>query len=80
MTADTPQRRRRIEQLVKNLLPGCTAAFMPGTDGGLAFRIRSKNGRFRTGIIKLLSHHQKVRLNRHWLQRQISVHEGPKSP
>jgi hypothetical protein len=80
MTVDTPQRRRRIQQIAKNAFPGSTVVFLRAQPGALAFRIRAVNGRFRTGVIKLLPHHGKVRLNRSWLQRQLGGRGGPAKP
>jgi hypothetical protein len=80
MVVDTPQRRRRIQQIASNAFPGSTVVFLRAPRGALAFRIRSVNGRFRTGIIKLLSHHGKVRLNQSWLQRQLLDRGGPAKP
>jgi hypothetical protein len=80
MTVDTAQRRRRIQQLARNAFPGSEVVFLRAQAGALAFRIRAVNGRFRTGIIKLLAHHQKVRLNPSWLQRQLADCHRPERP
>jgi hypothetical protein len=80
MSVDTPQRRRRILQLVQNALPGSTVVFAGGTPGCLAFRIKSANGRYRSGTIKLLAHHRRIRLNRAWLQRQLEIHAAADRP
>ena len=53
-------------------------------EGSLAFRIRTPNGRFRSGVIKILPHHVSIRLNRRWprgksgqtLQATALVHEA----
>jgi hypothetical protein len=73
MTADTPQRRRRIEQLVRNEFPDCEVVFVKVTEKSLAFRIRGANGRFRSGIVQVLPHHSLTRLNKDWLKRKLSV-------
>jgi hypothetical protein len=71
MTVDTPQRRRRIQQLIRNAFPGCTAQFLPADSGALAFRVRGPTGRPRSGVLRLLGHQGRVRLNADWLQRQL---------
>jgi hypothetical protein len=68
---DTPQRRRRIQQLVGNQFPGCAAEFLSASPGALAFRVRGPTGRLRSGIITLPAHHERVRLNSAWLERQL---------
>ena len=80
-TANNPQRRRRIEQLVRNELPGCHAEFVAAAPrGGLAFRIRAASGPYRSGVIKLLGHHTRFPVNRAWLMNQMKVHGGPAAP
>ncbi len=70
-TLDTPYRRRKIRQLARNEFRGCSVVFTAGIDGGLAFQIQSQNGRIRSGVIALLPHHGKVRLNAAWLKRHL---------
>jgi len=70
---DSAQRRRRLEQLVQNDFPGCVVVFLPSTDGSVAFRIRAKNGRYRSGAIKLMPHHRAIRLNKSWLERALRM-------
>lgn len=77
MTLDNPQRRRQIERLVHNVLRYCRVEFITAPRGGLAFRIRAVNGRYRSGVIKLLSHHGHIRLNRAWLSAQMKAGGGP---
>jgi hypothetical protein len=77
VTLDTPQRRRLIQQLVRNECPGCTVVFVGAPAGAVAFRIRAASGRFRSGVIKLLAHHGHIRLNSAWLKREMKVHGGP---
>jgi hypothetical protein len=79
-TLDTPQRRRQIQRLAHNAFPNGVVVFVEAPRGGLAFRIRAVNGRFRSGTIKLLSHHGHIRLNRDWLAREIKAHGGPAAP
>jgi len=74
---DNPERRREIRQLVRNAFPACSAVFVEPPEGGIAFRIRAENGRYRSGVIKLLGHHGHVRLNTAWLAGQIKIHGGP---
>lgn len=62
----------RIQQLVRNAHPGCEAIFVDAPPDGLAFRVRARNGRYRSGVITLLRHHREVRLNSAWLDRQMS--------
>jgi hypothetical protein len=71
MAVDTPQRRRRIEQLVGNAFPGCTAEFLPASPGALAFRVRGPTGRPRSGVLRLPAHHGRIRLNSAWLQQLL---------
>jgi hypothetical protein len=77
MTPDTPQRRRRIERLVRNEFPGCAAVFVAAPAGGLAFRIVAPCGCFRSHTITLPAHHGHVRLNRSWLADRMKRHGGP---
>jgi hypothetical protein len=77
---DTPQRRRQIERLVRNALPTCTCEFMTPPAGGIAFRLRGENGRYKSGTIKLLSHHGQMRLNHAWLTSEMKRHGGPAAP
>ena len=76
-TLDSAQRRRDLRQLVRNAFPGCSVVFVDPPAGGIAFRIRAGNGRYRSGVIKLLAHHGHVRLNGAWLAREMKVHGGP---
>jgi hypothetical protein len=71
VAVDTPQRRRRIEQLVGNAFPGCAAEFLPDAPGALAFRVLGPTGRPWSGVLRLPAHHGRVRLNAGWLQRQL---------
>jgi hypothetical protein len=75
-TLDNPQRRRALEQLVRNAFPGCCAMFLEAPAGGVAFCIRAENGRYRSGVIKVPAHHGHVRFNSAWLARQIKIHGG----
>lgn len=77
MTLNTPERRRRIEQLVRNEFPGCAAVFVMAPVGGLAFRICAPCGCVRSGIITLLAHHGHIRLNRSWLAGKMNDQGGP---
>jgi hypothetical protein len=72
-TLDKPQRRRQIGQLVCNAFPTCTAEFVAAPAGGIAFRVRAANGRYRSGVIKLLAHHGHIRLNHAWLMREMKA-------
>ena len=74
---DNLQRRRQIEQLVHNEFPNCQVEFISAPRDGLAFRIRAANGRYRSGVIKLLAHHGHIQLNRAWLAAQMKAHGGP---
>lgn len=71
MAVDTPQRRRRIQQLVRNAFPGCSAQFLAASPGALAFRVRAPTGRFRSGVLTVPAHHEGVRLNSAWLERLL---------
>jgi hypothetical protein len=71
---NTPPRRRKILQLVQNAMPGAHVVFSADDSDSISFRIRADNGQFRTGLITLLPHHAKIRLNRTWLERQIAIH------
>lgn len=79
-TLDSPQRRRQIQRLVQNQFPNCKVHFITAPRDALAFRIRAPNGRYRSGIIKLLAHHGHIRLNRAWLTAQLKTHGGPAAP
>lgn len=80
MSIDTPQRRDRITQLVGNEFPECEAVFGEDDVDTLAFRIRSREGNYRTGTIRLLRHHSHVVLNKAWLLEQVAKNGGPHSP
>ena len=80
MGIDTPQRRKRIVQLVRNDLPDCEVEFTEDVEDVLAFRIRSSSGKYRTGTITLRCHHIRIVLNKAWLQQQIDEHGGPHVP
>jgi hypothetical protein len=71
MAVDNAHSRRRIEQLVSNAFPGCSAEFVATNPGALAFRICGPTGRHRSGIIRLPSHGQSARLNAAWLERTL---------
>lgn len=71
MAVDTPQRRRRIQQLVANAFRGCSAEFVNAGRGALAFRVRGPTGRVRSGILRLPAHHERTRLNAAWLHQQF---------
>jgi hypothetical protein len=80
MSISASERRDRITQLVGNEFPSCEVVFLEDDADVLAFRIRSSEGNYRTGTIKLLSHHSHVVLNKAWLQKQVAEHGGPHSP
>ena len=61
-------RCRRVSQLVEAFWPGCTAEIFTTTDEKIAFRIRSKGGRYRTGKITLPA---ETTLNRDWLSAAV---------
>jgi hypothetical protein len=71
---DVNHHRRRIQQLVSNEFPGCTAVFQEGAAVGLNFRIRAKNGRFRCATISAWSN---TRLSAAWLKRALKFNRGP---
>lgn len=80
MSINTSERRDRITQLVRNEFPDCEVVFVENDADELAFRIRSGQGNYRTGTIRLLNHHFHVVLNKAWLQKQVAEHGGPHSP
>ena len=80
MSINTSERCDRITELVRNEFPDCEVVFLQNDADELAFRIRSSQGNYRTGTIRLLSHHSHVVINKAWLQKQVAEHGGPHSP
>lgn len=76
MPADTPQHRRDVEQLVRNVYPGCHAVFVPDERRALAFRIEDEHGRLRSGFVKVYKWNQ-PRLTKSWLLRAVGLASTP---
>jgi hypothetical protein len=77
MPEDTPQRRRRIESLVRNAFPGCHASFLERGHTGLSFRVVDDRGRLRSGYVHVPRLTSRSPLNKTWLQRQVSMATSP---
>ena len=78
MPADTPQHRRDIEQLVRNVYPGCHAVFVPDERRVLAFRIKDEHGRLRSGFVKVCDWHRQ-RFTKSWLTSAIKLASTPEA-
>lgn len=76
MPADTVQHRRDVEQLVRNMYPGCHPVFVREEGGALAFRISDEYGRLRTGFVRVYDWHRQ-RFTKTWLMR--AVEQAPTS-
>ena len=63
---DTPQYRRDVERLVRNVYPGCRVAFVSDERGALAFRVVDERGRVRSDLVKVYDWHRQ-RFTKSWL-------------
>ena len=49
----SPQFRTQLIRKFRNLVPSCTLEFVDGVSPGLGFRLRDKQGRLRSNIIRI---------------------------
>ena len=76
MSANTAQHRRTVQQLVRNVYPGCEAVFVPDERGVLSFRIGDQHGRLRSGFVRVYDRHRK-RFTKSWLLRAVHLASTP---
>lgn len=76
MSADTPQNRRKVERLVRNVFPGCQAHFVRDDRGALTFRIADEHERLRSGFVKVYGWHRQ-RFTKSWLLRTVKLASTP---
>ena len=74
--ANTPQHRRAVEQLVRNVFPGCEAVWVPDKRDGLAFRVVDVHGPIRSGVVKVYDWNGK-RFTKSWLLRAVGPASTP---
>ena len=71
----TPQFQAKLIRKMKNVVPSCSIEFVEVPDSGIAFRLKDRQGRYRTNLVRIYRYHEKVLHREDLVQRIRSAGE-----
>ena len=60
MRVSSPQFRALLIRKLKNFVPTCSVEFVEGLDRGIGFRLKDRQNRYRSNVVRIYRYHEDV--------------------